>query len=367
MASDQPSLLTKGRDMDKLNVAVVGAGRRAAGSWLPAINTLDDQLNLLAVCNTGAPRGEEQAKKYGVNWYTDIEKMLDKEKPDFVAIIINPPQTHIVAEAVLERGISMITETPVTSTLEDADMLIKLAEDKGAKIEVAENLYRMPSERIKRELILNGVFGKVWRGHNNSRTHNYHAVSLVRSYIGFDVPIKRVIGVQGDFAVEPHEYRGRKTDSERSRHAVFFFENGALGFSHFTSLTFGSPLRGVNSTEFYGEKGMAVGEQLFVLKDGTTKHPINISRVTCNVDGMEVLDKFVADTDPEIVWDNPFKSYKMSDGMITIASELASIMKAVREDAEPEYGAVNGRIDRQIDLAISESHKNGNVPVEIRY
>jgi predicted dehydrogenase len=326
---------------------------------------MDDQLNLLAVCNTGAQRGEEQAKKYGVNCYTDVQKMLDKEKPDFVAIIINPAQTHVVAKAVLERGISMITETPVASTLEDADMLIELAKEKGAHLEVAENLYRMPSERIKRELILNGVFGKVWRGHNNSRTHNYHAVSLVRSYIGFDVPIKRVIGVEGQNPVQPHEYRGSSADTERSRHAIFFFENGALGFSHFTSLTFGSPLRGVNSTEFYGEKGMAVGEQLFVLKDGQTRHPINISRVTCNVDGMEVLDKFVADTEPEVVWENPFRNYKLSDGMITIASELASIMKAVREDVEPEYGAVNGRIDRQMDLAISESQRNGNVPVEV--
>ena len=110
---------------------------------------------------------------------------------------------------------------------------------------------------------------------------------------------------------------------------------------------------------------MAVGDQLFVLEDERTRRPINIERVTTNVGGMEVLDKFVADTDPEIVWDNPFKNYKMSDGMITIASELASIMKAIREDVEPEYGAVNGRIDRQIDLAISESHANGNAPVEI--
>ena len=351
--------------MDKLNVAVVGAGRRAAGSWLPTIDVMDDQLNLLAVCNTGASRGEEQAKKYGVNWYSDARKMLDKEKPDFVAIITNPGQTHIVAQAVLERGISMITETPVASTLEDADMLIQLAKEKGAHIEVAENLYRMPSERIKRELILNGVFGRIWRGHNNSQTHNYHAVSLVRSYIGFDVPIKRVIGVQGENPVQPHEYRGNTADRERSRHAIFFFENGALGFSNFTSLTFGSPLRGVNSTEVYGEKGMAVGQQLFVLKDGQTRHPINVKRVTRNVDGMEVLDKFVADTDPEVVWDNPFSNYKMSDGMITIATELASVMKAVRDDVEPEYGALNGRIDRQIDLAISESHKNGNAPVEI--
>lgn len=352
--------------MDRLNVAVVGAGRRAAGAWLPTINILNDQLNLLAVCNTGAPRGEEQAKKYGARWYTNVEKMLDEERPDFVAIIINPAQTHIVAKAVLERGISLITETPVAAKLDDADMLIHLAKEKGAYIEVAENLYRMPSERIKRELILNGVFGRIWRGHNNSLTHNYHAVSLIRSYIGFDVPIKKVIGVEGRFQVERHDYRSALTDSENTRHEIYFFENGALGFSHFTSLTWGSPLRGINSTEFYGEKGMAVGDQVFFLKDEKTRQPINIKRLTCNVDGMDVLDKFVADTNPEIVWDNPFKKYKINDGLITIASELASIMRSVRENVEPEYGAMNGRIDRQIDLAISESHRNGNVPVEIK-
>ena len=351
--------------MDRLNVAVVGAGRRAAGSWLPTIDILRDQLNLLAVCNTGAPRGEEQARKYRVKWYTNVEKMLDSERPDFVAIVVNPAQTHVVAKAVLERGISLVTETPIAAALPEADMMIDLAKEKGAHIEVAENLYRMPTERIKRELILSGVFGRIWRGHNNSRTHNYHAVSLIRSYIGFDVPIKRVIGIQGEFSVEPHEYRGSTVSSERSRHAALFFENGALGFSHFTSLAFGSPLRGMSSTEFYGEKGMAVGEQLFVLENDKASRPVNITRVTCNVDGMEVLDKLVADTDPEIIWDNPFRRYGMSDGMIPIASELASIAKAVRERVEPEYGAVNGRIDRQIDLAVSESHSKGSVPVEI--
>jgi predicted dehydrogenase len=353
--------------LDKLKVAVVGAGRRAAGSWLPTIDAMHDQLELVAVCNGGAPRGEEQAKKYSVIWYTDIEKMLDAEKPDFVAMAINPSQTHLVAKAALERGISVVTETPVASAVADADMLISLAKEKDAHLEVAENLYRMPSERIKRELILNGVFGRILRGHNNSRTHNYHAVSLVRSYIGFDVPITKVIGVQGQFGVQKHQYRGSTVDGERSRHAIFLFENGALGFSHFTSLTFGSPLRGVTSTEFYGERGMAVGDQLFILEDEKTKRPINIQRMTCNADGMEVLDKFVADTDPEIIWDNPFKNYKLSDGMITIASELASIMKSVREGVEPEYGALNGRIDRQIDLAITESHNNGNTPVDIEW
>ena len=334
----------EGRGMDQLKVAMVGAGRRAAGAWLPAIDVMSDQLRLTAVCNTGAARGEEQAAKYGVPWHTDVERMLDAERPDFVAIIVNPPQTHVVAAAALARGISVVMETPVASQLDDADALIALADEKGAHIEVAENLYRAPTERIKRELVLAGVFGRILRGHNNSRTHNYHAVSLVRSYIGFDVPITRVLGVEGAFDVEPHDYRGAQADKERSRHATFFFENGALGFSHFTSLAFGSPLRGVSSTEF---------------------RRIEIERVTCEVDGATTLDRFVADVTPEVVWENPFRQYAMNDGMITIASELASIMRAVRGEGPPEYGAANGRIDRQVDLAISESHRNGNVPVDI--
>jgi predicted dehydrogenase len=141
-------------------------------------------------CNTGAPRGREQADKYGVSSYSDVAQMLDGEAPDFVAVIVNPPQTYVVARAILERGISLITETPIAATLEEADELIELAREKGVHIEVAENLYRVPSARILRELVLNGVFGEIWRAHNNSRTHNYHAVSLIRSYIGFDVPIQ---------------------------------------------------------------------------------------------------------------------------------------------------------------------------------
>lgn len=353
--------------MDKLNVAVVGAGRRASGAWIPIIDIFKDQLNFVAICNMGASRGEEQANKYGVKWYSNVDQMLDKEKLDFVAVIVNPSNAHIVSKAVLERGISVITETPIASTIEDADMLIALAKEKGAYIETAENFYRMPSERIKRELILNGIFGQIWRGHNNSLTHDYHAVSLIRSYIGFNVKVKRVIGIEGNFSVADHNYRGSSVNNEYTCHEIYFFENGALGFSHFTNLTWGSPLRGISSTEFYGENGMSVGDKIFVLKNKEEKQQINIQRLTCKADGMDILDKFVADTNPEIIWDNPFKTYPINDGLITIASELTSIMRAVRENIEPEYGAFNGRIDRQIDLAISQSHREGNIPIEIEY
>jgi len=348
--------------MDKLKIAMIGAGRRAAGGWLPIIDTFNDQLELVAVCNTGNPCGEEAANKYKTTWYTNLNKMLDKEKTDVVAIAVNPANTYGVAMPILERGISLVTETPIAAKLEQADEMIAKAKQTGAKLEVAENLYRVPHERLKRKMIIDGVFGKVWRGQNDNRTHNYHAVSLIRSYIGFDVPIVSVIGVQGEFPVAEHLYRGRPTNRERSRHAIIKFANGALGLHSFTSLSFGSPLRGRSSTFFYAERGMGWDNELVLLAGEDENRTLQIERVTCEVDGHKVLDKMTAG---EFEWDNPFTEYKLSDGQISIASELMSIVEAVRDDKEPEYGAINGRIDREVDLAISRSHEQGNIPVQL--
>ncbi|MBI1927268.1 Gfo/Idh/MocA family oxidoreductase [Candidatus Poribacteria bacterium] len=348
--------------MEKLKIAMVGAGRRGAGGWLPVIAAFDDQLSLVGVCNRGNPRGEEAADQYHTRWYTHLEQMLDMEKPEVVAIAVNPAQTYEVAMPILERGISLVTETPVAAQLEQADAIIAQAQETGAKLEVAENLYRVPQERLKRQMILEGVFGKVWRGQNDNRTHNYHAVSLIRSYIGFDVPIVSVIGVQGEFSTAPHLYRGQPTEKERSRHASFKFANGALGFHSFSSLSFGSPLRGRSSTFFYAERGMGWDNELILLTGESENRSLRIERVTCEVDGQQILDKMVAG---EFVWDNPFTAYKLSDGQISIASELMSIVEAVRDDKDPEYGALNGRIDREVDLAISRSHEQGSVPIQL--
>lgn len=348
--------------MEKLRIAMVGAGRRGAGGWLPVITTFEDQLELVAVCNTGNPRGEEAANKHHTRWYTHLEQMLDKEKPDIVAIAVNPGRTYEVAMPILERGISLVTETPIAAQLNQADAMIAKAKETGAKLEVAENLYRVPQERLKRKMILEGVFGQVWRAQNENRTHNYHAVSLLRSYIGFNIPIVSVIGVLGEFPTAQHLYRGQSTNREHSNHAILKFANGALGFHSFTSLSFGSPLRGRSSTFFYAERGMGWDNELILLTNESENRVLQIERIISEVGGQQVLDKMIAG---EFVWDNPFTSYKLSDGQISIASELMSIVEAVREDKEPEYGALNGRIDREVDLVISRSHEQRNVPIQL--
>jgi predicted dehydrogenase len=74
---------------------------------------------------------------------------------------------------ILERGISLVTETPIAARLNQADAMIAKAKETGAKLEVAENLYRVPQERLKRKMILESVFGQVWRAQNDNRTAVY--------------------------------------------------------------------------------------------------------------------------------------------------------------------------------------------------
>ena len=66
-----------------------------------------------------------------------------------------------------------------------------------------------------------------------------------------------------------------------------------------------------------------------------------------------------------MVWENPLAKYPLSDAQLSVASELMSIAEAHKNNAEPEYGALNGRIDQEVALAMARSWSNDSTPVEL--
>ena len=366
--------------MDKMKIALVGAGRRGSGSYLPIIAKMDEDLELVSVCDVDAGRAEEQASKYGVPHFTDVSAMVEATKPDIAAVVISPYRNHEAGIPLSEMGVSYCTETPIDTDLAWADKMISTAKENNTKLEVCENYYRVPGERIKRALILEGVFGQVLAAYNDFNGHGYHGVSLIRSYIGFDVKIVRVIGMRRDFQVQKHTYQGQTHETEDWQHSLIEFENDSVGIFNFSGLSYGSPLRWYNTSKFYAERGMCVGdgqrsysgkEQIAVLnEDANGRLPIVVERRTTKArDGTEVLDALIARTEPdtglEVVWENPLSKYSLNDGQLSVASEIMSIANAHRNDAEPEYGALNGRIDQEVALAMVKSCSNDNAPVEL--
>src|SRR5262245_20292358 len=90
---------------------------------------------LVAVCDRELLMARQLAERFGLEgYYSDSEELLQKSRPDVVHIT-TPPQSHFpLARQCLEFGCHVYVEKPFTLTSEEAESLIKLAEERGLKI-----------------------------------------------------------------------------------------------------------------------------------------------------------------------------------------------------------------------------------------
>jgi predicted dehydrogenase len=344
---------------DRIRFAIVGTGKRSDYLYAPLLNTLKEEVEFVGVWGRSEEKARDLGEKYHVQWFTDFDQMRNELEVDAAIVSVANPANGEAGRRVMELGLHALLETPIANSLDDADAIISGAKANNLKVEVAEQYYRRPVERLKRKLIDAGVFGKVRVAYNDFMGHGYHGMSLIRSYIGFDEPVIYVTGIKSTFSVDPHYSWISHTTEERDeewQHATLHFANGALGFFNWSSIAYDSALRWQRSTRFFAERGMASGERLTILTpDGKDPLPIEIKRYIHNIGGMETLTELVALTSPEIVWRNPFRACYMDDEMIAVADCLMSLVQAIREDTPPEYGASQARLDQELTLAMHES------------
>jgi predicted dehydrogenase len=354
---------------ERIRFIIVGAGKRSDYLYGPLLALLRKDVEFVGIWGRSEDKAKALGEKFGVPWFTDLDRLRDEVRPEAAIVSVGYAANGEIGRRVVDLGLHALLETPIAHDLADADAIIRGASSKGLKIEVAEQYYRRPLERIKCALIQAEVFGKILTACNDFMGHGYHGVSLIRSYIGFDVPVISINGVTAQYSVTPHYAWISQTfgpRDERWEHAVLHFADGRLGFFNWSSIAYDSPLRWLRSTRFFAEKGMAIGDQLTLLTpDGQDPQPIFLERRIHNVGGMETLSEIVAHTQPEVSWHNPFRGVYMDDEMIAVADCLMSLVNAIRDNHPPEYGPLQARTDQAITLAMGESARNNGAPVEI--
>lgn len=145
--------------MKKTRVAVIGCGSISV-MHLDSIHAFED-LELVAVCDIKEDRAKICAKKYGVKYYTDHITLLDEEKPDAIHICL-PHYLHVpVACDAFRRGVSVLSEKPMSIRYEDAVGAVNLAKEMKVQYGVIfQCRYNTPCALVKRR-ILEGALGKV--------------------------------------------------------------------------------------------------------------------------------------------------------------------------------------------------------------
>ncbi len=330
--------------MKRLKIAVVGTGGRAR-AHLSTIPKLEPIYQLVGVCDIDGDRAAETGQRMSVSGYTDIETLIEMESPDVILITVGPDGHHVITEIAASHNVHVITETPISTTLPCADRMINAATQYGVKLEVAENVWRWPHERLKRKIVDAGLIGEITHAHLWYTSGSYHGMNAIRTLV--DSQVVRVVGHTKEIGGTSWEV------------GIVEFENGV-------SLVYELPTRRRgNSWEIDGTEGAIVGNELLLYRGtGTETYPIQT--VTTEIDGAEVVDHAQVDTDPPVIWENPLKAFGLADADdVARGAELHSIYRAIVEGIEPEYGAVNGRTDQEILIAIRESARNGGKPIDL--
>lgn len=372
--------------IEPIRVAIIGTARRSDYLYGPIIKELPEYLKLVSVWGRSLDSARALGESLGVPFYTDLDRLIRETAPQIGIVSVAYHANGEVGLMAVQAGLHVLLETPIAHRLAEADAIIQAADQRGLKIEVAEQFHRRPLEQIKLKLIASGLFGRVHSSFSDFAGHGYHGVSVMRSYLGFTARPIQVTGAVQEFQLAPHWSRlansyGARTETQE--HAIFQFEGEQLGVFHWTDVGYDSPLRWWRSSRFLAEKGMGitvgvgleVKEWLSVLSpEGEAPQFITLERRWERVDGGSLVAMVAHTGDPDqpiVTWENPFVPRKQGHGPqwhddeIGVAGCLMSLVNAVYHGIEPTYGPWQARIDQELILALRMSSRQGGKPVTL--
>ncbi|UWR06646.1 MULTISPECIES: Gfo/Idh/MocA family protein [Ruegeria] len=153
----------------RIRLGMVGGGNDAFIGGVHRIAArLDDRFELVAGALSSTPeKSIESGRALGLERvYEDFKQMAIREarlKSGIEAVsIVTPNHVHYAAaREFLKRGIHVICDKPLTSTLADAKKLVKAAESANALFILTHNYTGYPMVRQAREMVANGDIGKI--------------------------------------------------------------------------------------------------------------------------------------------------------------------------------------------------------------
>lgn len=216
---------------NKLKVAVIGAG-----NWgYQHARAFHDRADTELACITGRTeeRTRERAGQFGVPWYTDISAMLRELKPDFVSVCMPAQHSFEPAMAVIEAGIPLLVEKPLSYHPEQARAMIDAASRRNLFFAIDFNQrYSIPVQMAKADIDA-GRTGPVvfshWRfGHGwGTQFLDHPYLNLIEAQChGFDM-LEYLCGPISSIMAEMTDAGGRNSYSSFS--LALRFACGAAG------------------------------------------------------------------------------------------------------------------------------------------
>lgn len=346
---------TKRSDRE-FHIAVVGCGR-ISKSHFDAIRKIDG-LRLSVVADTDENRARAAGEEQDVPWFTNYGEMLASAKCDVVAIC-TPSGLHSAQGIASARaGKHVITEKPMSITLEQADALVEACDTAGVRLFVVKQNRLNPSVQLLKRAVDKGRFGRIYLANTTvrwNRPQDYYDAALWRGTWEFDggafmnqashyVDLIQWLVGPVESVIAKTATQARRIEAEDSGVAVLKFRNGAIGVIEVNVLTY--PRNWEGSITIIGERGTAkIG--------GTAVNKVE-HWVFADYDDDDKLVEAAA-TNPPSVYGFGHEGY------------YRNVLAVLRGEAQPETDGRAGRKSLELLLGIYESAKTGrDVPLPLR-
>lgn len=249
----------------KIRMAIVGCGRIAKNHF-GSIDKHQQDIELVAVCDTDPSHSAPYAERYDVPAYVRMDDMLKRHKPDLVVLCtpsgLHPEQTVLAAR----HGVNVMTEKPMATRWADGVRMVKACDEAGVQLFVVKQNRRNTTLQLLKRAVEEKRFGKIHMVHLNvfwTRPQSYydqakwrgtwefdggafmnqasHYVDLLEWLIGPVDKVQAMVSTTRDIEVEDTGVLNVR------------WRNGALGSMSVTMLTYPKNLEG--SITILGEKG----------------------------------------------------------------------------------------------------------------
>lgn len=144
---------------NKIKAAVIGIGNMGKNHVRTYFEIED--IDLVAVADLNETLGTEMAEQFKAQYYKDYKDMLTSIKPDMVSVCVPTAYHFDVAKDVIDAGVSLLLEKPITMQVAEGEELLKSAKKRGVKILVGHIERFNPAIKKVKEMIDKGELGEI--------------------------------------------------------------------------------------------------------------------------------------------------------------------------------------------------------------
>ena len=351
----------------KVKIGLVGCGDVSRKWYLPGI-AYAKEIDLISVCDVVEERAKKAKEDFSAKeYYLDYSEMLQKADIEAVVNITKPKYHFPLNLEALKAGKHVYTEKTMALTLEEADILIKQADEMGLKLVAAPPVMLAPVNKEIKKIIEKGLIGKVCfvcanSSHSGAASfddftpHPYTTdptwlykqgggplvdmgVYALHTLTGILGPAKRVTAFSGisipEVIARSGVVKGKKIKVEVDDNTQLLLDFGENTFAYLNATYCMKAYKGPDIS-FYGSEGTVVAAK-------RARRDFQVYTEKEEVLGMRGWITPLEDKNPN--W--------------TIAKGVLHLAECIREDKKPVISAEHARHVIEIIIMAYESAKSG--------